>query len=443
VPEPPTDEVPDAGSGAARAAGAPTGPGADHETPDVTGPTGGAADPQDAGAVLAAARAARPAGEGRPVPAWASCAPGMEEEAARELGALGWEVIRPPGEGDVVGTATREVLAATLGWSRTVRGAHLLLADTCLPAVPPPGEHADGTALTGALADALADVEVPAWPTDASVAVRAHRHGDHPFTSVQLGAAAATVLLGAYTRTTGRRPRVDLDHPDLELTVALSGRRLLVGVALHHIGLARRGWRRASHRAGLDATVAAALLLRAGWSADEVLLDPCCGAGTVLVEAGLAGTHHPPHGATSGLAGGRVTGGHATGARLRLHGRDRRGAALRDAATNLAVAGLADAAVLARADLRRELDAPPVDVVVANPPFGIRVGHRADVVELTRTGIGRLAGRLTPRGRILWLTPDAGLVRAAAADADLVVRRADPVRLGDLEVHAMLLARHD
>jgi tRNA (guanine6-N2)-methyltransferase len=402
------------------------------------------------GAVLSAARAARPASEGPRVPAWASCAPGMEEEAARELGALGWEVGRRLRDGAVVGTAGRAVLAATSVRARTVRGVHLLLADTSLPDVAAPDGHT-GAALVGALADALVDVEVPAWPAAASVAVRAHRHGDHPFTSVQLGAAAATVLLSAYTRTTGRRPRVDLDAPDLELTVALSGRRLLVGVALHHLGLERRGWRRASHRAGLDATVAAGLLLRAGWVADEVLLDPCCGAGTVLVEAGLAGTHHPPHGAGTGIAaapppGGpvhadRAAAGRVTAARLRLHGRDRRGAALRDAATNLAAAGLSETAVLARGDLRRRLDAPPVDVVVANPPFGVRVGNRADVAELTRRGIERLAERLSPRGRIVWLTPDPGLVRASAADAGLVVRQADPLRLGDLEVHATLLTR--
>jgi tRNA (guanine6-N2)-methyltransferase len=395
-----------------------------------------AAGPGRTVAVLAAARAARPASDDPPVPAWASCAPGMEEEAARELGALGWELARRQGEGAVVGTASREVLAATRARARTVRGVHLLLADTCLPDLPTPDGHAPdghagGAALAGALADALAGVEVPAWPAGTSVAVRAHRHGDHPFTSVQLGVAAATVLLAAYTERTGRRPGVDLDHPDLELVVALSGRRLLVGVALHHLGLERRGWRRASHRAGLDATVAAGLLLRAGWSADEVLLDPCCGAGTVLVEAGLAGTHRPPHGASAG-----------NGAEpLRLHGRDRRGAALRDAATNLGAAGLPGVAVLARGDLRRELDAPPVDVVVANPPFGVRVGNRSDVAELTRRGLGRLARRLTPRGRIVWLTRDPGLVRAAAADADLMMRRVDPLRLGDLDVHAALLTR--
>jgi tRNA (guanine6-N2)-methyltransferase len=394
--------------------------------------------PPGPGAVLDVARAARPlgaSGSGGVHELWATCAPGVEPEAAAELGALGWEVDGPLADGAVVGTAAPEVLAATHTWARTIHGVHLRLADIDVADLEVARHDGPSPPLTDVLGHALTDVELPLWPATATVAVRADRDGDHRCTSVELAAAAAEVLLDGYVRATGRRPPIDLDDPDIEVVVRLRGRRLLVGVALHHDDLRQRAWRRASHRAGLDATVAAALLARAGWRPGEVLLDPCCGAGTILVEAALAGAGRAPDGTDRHLEG--AAGGDGTS--LRLYGRDRRGAALRSAATNLDAVGLGGVADLRRGDLRRTLDVPEVDVVLANPPFGIRVGHPGDVAELTRRGLARIAERLTDGGRVLWLCPHDRTVREAAEDVGLEVVRADPLRLGDLEVVAVLL----
>lgn len=71
-----------------------------------------------------------------------------------------------------------------------------------------------------------------------------------------------------------RSLRVYLDHDECVLGLDLSGD------ALH-----KRGWRKAAGDAPLKETVAAGILLLAGWRRRLPLLDPFCGSGTFLVEA--------------------------------------------------------------------------------------------------------------------------------------------------------------
>jgi len=49
--------------------------------------------------------------------------------------------------------------------------------------------------------------------------------------------------------------------------------------------LNRRGYRANPSEASLKETLAAGLLLLAGWQGDEPLIDPACGAGTIPIEA--------------------------------------------------------------------------------------------------------------------------------------------------------------
>ncbi len=70
-----------------------------------------------------------------------------------------------------------------------------------------------------------------------------------------------------------------------EVTVSLDAS----GLPLH-----RRGWRTHVHDAPLRETLAAALLLTSGWDRKRPLVDPCCGAGTIPIEAALLARRIPP-----------------------------------------------------------------------------------------------------------------------------------------------------
>jgi putative N6-adenine-specific DNA methylase len=87
---------------------------------------------------------------------------------------------------------------------------------------------------------------------------------------------------------TGDRPDVDPHHPDLSLVLHLHEQYATLYVDLSGEALFKRGWREAKGEAPLKETLAAAMLAAAGWQGRETdlpLLDPCCGAGTIAIEA--------------------------------------------------------------------------------------------------------------------------------------------------------------
>jgi putative N6-adenine-specific DNA methylase len=86
----------------------------------------------------------------------------------------------------------------------------------------------------------------------------------------------------------GERPSVDPHRPDLSLVLHLSEQRAMLSVDLSGEALFKRGWRELQGEAPLKETLAAAMLAAAGWHGreeDGLLLDPCCGAGTIAIEA--------------------------------------------------------------------------------------------------------------------------------------------------------------
>jgi putative N6-adenine-specific DNA methylase len=90
---------------------------------------------------------------------------------------------------------------------------------------------------------------------------------------------------------TGERPSVDTRAPDLPLALHLSTTHATIYADTSGEALFKRGWRDAGALKGeapLKETLAAAMLAAAGWQGraeDGPLLDPCCGAGTIAIEA--------------------------------------------------------------------------------------------------------------------------------------------------------------
>jgi putative N6-adenine-specific DNA methylase len=87
---------------------------------------------------------------------------------------------------------------------------------------------------------------------------------------------------------TGERPSVDTRHPDLGLVLYMDDLDAVLYVDTSGEPLFKRGWREDVGEAPLKETLAAAMLAAAGWQGrpeDGALLDPCCGAGTIPIEA--------------------------------------------------------------------------------------------------------------------------------------------------------------
>ncbi|MEO8526923.1 MAG: THUMP domain-containing protein [Caldimonas sp.] len=88
---------------------------------------------------------------------------------------------------------------------------------------------------------------------------------------------------------TGERPSVDTAHPDLTVVLHVGPERATVYVDSSGESLFKRGWRADTGDAPLKETLAAAMLGAAGWrgtqEAGGALHDPCCGSGTIAIEA--------------------------------------------------------------------------------------------------------------------------------------------------------------
>lgn len=88
---------------------------------------------------------------------------------------------------------------------------------------------------------------------------------------------------------TGERPGVDTQHPDLQLSLHVGPEHASIYVDTSGEPLFKRGWREDKGDAPLKETLAAAMLGAAGWRGTPEqgggLHDPCCGSGTIAIEA--------------------------------------------------------------------------------------------------------------------------------------------------------------
>ncbi len=113
--------------------------------------------------------------------------------------------------------------------------------------------------------------------------VVSQKSGSHDFRRVDAGRAVSNALQRAMPRAL-RQVR---DDSDLEVWLWLSGSELLVGVRLSDATMRHREYKREHLPASLRPTVAAAMSLLSRPSEKDIVLDPLCGAGTILVERGL------------------------------------------------------------------------------------------------------------------------------------------------------------
>ncbi len=141
-----------------------------------------------------------------------------------------------------------------------------------------------------ALYDLARSVDWTQWITPAEtlrVDVTAHRS---PLKSLNFAALRVKdAVCDALREATGARPDVDTRHPDLQLVLHLGEAHAVLYVDSSGESLFKRGWREDTGDAPLKETLAAAMLAAAGWRGTPgeggALHDPCCGSGTIAIEA--------------------------------------------------------------------------------------------------------------------------------------------------------------
>jgi len=90
-------------------------------------------------------------------------------------------------------------------------------------------------------------------------------------------------------------PRFDseADNP-ITIVPFLRNGICILGIDTAGRALHKRGWRLTGHPAVLKETLAASILLLAGYTGQEPLLDPMCGSGTIVIEAAYIALNKAP-----------------------------------------------------------------------------------------------------------------------------------------------------
>lgn len=199
-----------------------------------------------------------------------------------------------------------------------------------------------------------------------------------------------------FRQAVGSRPYIDTKTPAVRIHGYLTADEYQFYLDTSGAALYQRGNRGASIEAPLRENLAAGIIQLSGWCPGEPFLDPMCGSGTFLLEAAMLALDIAP-----GLkrdfgfeklrtfesdswkkikqqALGKVK----KMAFQKIYGSDMDLRAVRVTKQNLEAAGLLEAVQVAHVDM---LDVvPPAEhgVMVANPPYGVRIGEDAALAEL-------------------------------------------------------------
>ena len=89
----------------------------------------------------------------------------------------------------------------------------------------------------------------------------------------------------AFATSGGVRPNVETQWPDVRIFAHLTTDTATLYIDTSGEPLFKRGWREDKGEAPLKETLAAAMIAASGWDATTPLYDPCCGSGTIAIEA--------------------------------------------------------------------------------------------------------------------------------------------------------------
>jgi len=105
-------------------------------------------------------------------------------------------------------------------------------------------------------------------------------------------------IVDYFRKQCGQRPSIGREQVDIRLHAYLKHNTLTVSFDLTGYSLHQRGYRTQTGSAPIKENVAAALLLRSKWPAlvkeGYDLYDPCCGSGTIVIEAAMIAADMAP-----------------------------------------------------------------------------------------------------------------------------------------------------
>lgn len=307
---------------------------------------------------------------------------------------------------------TNATPSAALNLARQMRSVHHVLAPLYTFELPDGSDAALDTIRT-----TLESLEVGAMETAQTFRVTTVRQGDHDFTSIDVQREAGAGLEAHYGTT------VDLEEYETEVRVDVHDDRCLVSVQHTREALSRRQLEGFQPRAALKANVAYALLRLAHLdTAPDVLLDPFCGSGTILLEAAELWPE------------------------TESYGNDWDDEAIAGARFNVKRAELDDRITIRGGDvwhLAQRFSDVTADLIVTNPPFGVRLASSMDFFPFYRRVLEQMQEVLRPGGRVVMLVLRQSPFNRALDEIDgFTTRHVRAVEIGGLYPRAFVLQKN-
>ncbi len=322
---------------------------------------------------------------------FATCPKGIEDILAHELSGLGASSVKLTRAG-VYFEGSMEIALAACLWSRVANRVLLPLAEFEIP---------DPETL-------YREVNTLPWEEhispDGTIAVDASVSSSSINDSRYAALKVKDAVVDRIRDLSDRRPSVKKNRPDVRLNVHIYRDRATVSIDLSGESLHRRGYRLEKGEAPLKENLAAAILIRAGWpevaAKGGEFIDPMCGSGTLPIEAAMMAADMAPgvNREYFGFLGWKkfessVWTKLQIDARYRMKeglahlpkvvGLDSDGKALRSAESNLKRCGLEGKVEFSRGRLTElKAEIKGAGLVVANPPYGERLGEVQKLGEL-------------------------------------------------------------
>ncbi|MBR6285644.1 MAG: methyltransferase [Bacteroidaceae bacterium] len=193
-------------------------------------------------------------------------------------------------------------------------------------------------------------------------------------------------IVDYFREKSGSRPSVRIKNPDLRLNMHVAGNDCTLSLDSSGESLHLRGYRQEQVQAPLNEVLAAAMILMTGWNGETDFIDPMCGSGTLLIEAGLIARNIYPGIFRKEYAFEKWADfdrdlldkiynddSHEREFNHKIYGYDIKNQAVDIANNNVKAAGLQKYITVQQQDFAKFTRPAEKSIIVTNPPYGERI----------------------------------------------------------------------
>ncbi len=230
---------------------------------------------------------------------------------------------------------------------------------------------------------------------DATFSIDAAVHSEHFSHSQFALLKVKDAIVDRFREQGKKRPNIERNNPDIKIHLHIRADKIDLSLDSSGDPLFKRGYKKEQHKAPINESLAAAMVMLSDWDGKELLMDPMCGSATIAIEAALIQANVPPNllrerfgfefwSSFDGellaevLEEGRKSSKAPT---VKIIVRDKDARSLRAARVNINVSKMKSYIEVQEGDFLK-MD-PPAEkgVMIFNPPYGERLGDEDKMIE--------------------------------------------------------------